>query len=239
MAMSPSEKGGFNLEQAIRAGTPYSRRVILELLKQGEILINGQVAASLTAPITARDRITVSGESISSTPKFAYYKFHKPLHVISSLKDPQNRTDLRSYIARLPQDVFPVGRLDGATTGLLLLTNDGQFAHRILHPTFQLAKTYEVRVDRPMPRGDLDRLNRGFFLEDGPVGFDFVRVKTPVELTVGISEGRNRIVRRAFEFLGYRVVKLHRTAIGEIRLGKLGAGKIEILSPAEIGCIYP
>jgi len=129
--------------------------------------------------------------------------------------------------------MFPVGRLDRQTSGLLLITNDGQFSHSVMHPKFKILKEYKVTLDKPASRGAIARLGAGIMLEDGPVVFSEVSIIGPRTLSVKIEEGRNRIVRRTFEFLGYEVKQLSRTAIGPVTLGRLQPGEYRPLSVRE------
>ncbi|MDA1352876.1 MAG: pseudouridine synthase [bacterium] len=224
-----------NLGQFIASQTPMARRKVMELLTSGRILVNGTIATDITTPIIPnRDIVTVDGKALSSGLNLVYYKFFKPGNVICTLHDPKGRRTIKDYTDRLTESVFPVGRLDRPTKGLILLTNDGALAHRILHPSHELTKVYEVQIDLPISKDHLARLTSGFFLDDGPVIFQKVVSHTRTELTVTITEGRNRIIRRAFAFFGYDVKKLVRTHIGPITLEGVKEGRIEPLTKKEL-----
>lgn len=224
-----------NLGQFITSQTPLARRKVMELLTSGRILINGTIATDITTPIIPnRDIVTVDGDTLSSGLNLVYYKFFKPSNVICTLNDPQGRRTIKDFTATLPESVFPVGRLDRPTKGLILLTNDGALAHKILHPSHELTKIYNVQLDTPIKNDHLKRLTTGFFLDDGPVLFQKVVVHSKTELTVIITEGRNRIIRRAFAFFGYDVKKLIRTQIGPLTLEGVKEGKIEPLTKKEL-----
>jgi len=178
--------------------------------------------------------VTVSSPTQRTPVRSVYYKFHKPKDVICTLDDPRGRDDLAQFLKHLPEGLFPVGRLDRHTTGLLLFTNDGEMANRILHPSYELEKVYRVTIDRSFKDSDCRRLLGGFFLEDGPVKFSSVERVSDVTVMVAIHEGRNRIVRRSFATLGYEVKGLKRLAIGPILLGNLDVGKFAKFSIGEM-----
>lgn len=162
------------------------------------------------------------------------YKFNKPKGVITTMDDPKNRSCIAPFLARVPDKVSPVGRLDRDTSGLMLLTNDGVLANQIMHPSFQLSKTYQVGLLSKLTKLDAKRLIDGFFLEDGPVAFDEVGLWDTHTCEVRLSVGRNRIVKRAFDFIGNKVVSLKRLAVGPVLLGTLKSGEVSQLSPSEL-----
>ena len=225
-----------NLEQWIARQTGLSRRRVYDLYKAGQVLINGNPPKLLTQAFNPKkDTLHVKGEKLQSQAvSCVYYKFHKPSDVLTTLSDPRGRRTVADFINRLPTPVFPVGRLDRHSTGLLFLTNDGDWANQLMHPKFHISKTYAVSVDQPITKTHLARLSAGFILEDGPFRFLKVDCTDKTHLTVTIDEGRNRIIRRAFETLGYTVKKLKRLSIGSVQLGTLEEGKIRPLSPSEL-----
>lgn len=226
------------LDRFLVSATRYSRRDVYDLVTEGHVFVNGKPASDMTVHIrVGYDQVRVLGESVVFTGRFYYFKFYKPVGVLSTLGDPRGRLDLSGYLSKMPEGVFPVGRLDRKSSGLLLVTNDGVFANTLLHPTFKLPKTYRVVLDKNIRMPDTDALVRGFFLEDGPVRFDRVSVLDKRTLDVVISEGRNRIVRRSFAHLGYELEKLHRMAIGPILLAGLLPGQYKALSDTEITAI--
>lgn len=226
---------GIKLDSFIISQTEYSRRDVLELVKNQSIKVNGQVIESMTYLIRPKkDIVTIQGVPVSSKLDYFYYKFNKPKGIISTLEDPEGRPCLTDFIQDLPKSIFPIGRLDRNTTGLLLFTNDGNFAQQISHPKFHLSKQYQLMLDRVITHRDLERLSAGILLEDGPVQFESAYPLSAKELEVTISEGRNHLIRRTFEFLGYEVTKLRRIAIGPIQLGSLPEGKYRALTKGEI-----
>ncbi|MFC1753691.1 pseudouridine synthase [Thermoproteota archaeon] len=214
------------LEHYIASQTTLSRRRILDLLKAGRILVNNTPPSSLLMPINLKkDTIMVDNKVIKPEISRLYYKFNKPDHVISTLDDPKGRPCLKEFMKQVPEQLFPVGRLDRHSTGLLLFTNDGEFANKILHPKYSLLKTYQVTLEKTLKILDIKRLQAGFFLSDGPCAFEDIDILAPNRCIVTLSQGRNRIVRRMFEHLGYVVQRLHRLSIGNIYLGDLKPGK--------------
>lgn len=225
----------YTLEKFIASQTRLSRRRILDLLTEGRIKVNGFVADQLTMKVNpSKDRIVVNGEPIYLRFDFVYYKYNKPKGVICTMKDPNGRPCIGTVLRGLPESVIPVGRLDRDTTGLLLLTNDGDFSNFVAHPRYHLSKTYRVTLNRNYTPRDISKLKVGFFLEDGPVRFTEVIPVSKTSLDVTICEGRNRIVRRAFESLGYEVKALHRASIGSVTLGSLMPGDALSLTKKEI-----
>jgi 23S rRNA pseudouridine2605 synthase len=169
-----------------------------------------------------------------------YYAFHKPPSVITTLNDPQHRPDITPYLARLGEKrrVFPVGRLDYNTTGLLLLTNDGELALRLSHPRFGVSKVYRAKLSRCPTPEDFARLREGIRLEDGMTSPARARVidklKTNAWVEIEVHEGRKREVRRMFEALGYFVEKLIRIRVGPVELGQLPLGELRPLTQNEV-----
>lgn len=221
------------LERVLVTKTSYSRREVVDFILSGQVRVNKRVIKELGYEISSSDDIDVNGEHLSGRVRYVYYKFYKPKGVISTLDDPKGRHHVGHFLERLKVPVFPVGRLDRQSSGLLLLTNDGDWANHILHPMNACVKTYRVTVDKSLSRKSVQRLLDGFFLEDGPVQYTKVDWEDDTTVSVGISEGRNRIVRRSFAFLGYEVKRLKRLSIGQIQLGKMEEGSIKSLSLRE------
>lgn len=226
------------LDTLLISQTEFSRREILDLLTDKKITINGQVVQSLThVTDPAKDTIKINGKTISTHLRFFYYKFHKPKGIISTLEDPRGRPTLKEFMKDLPVSVFPIGRLDRDTSGLLLFSNDGQFAQQISHPKFKITKLYKVTVDKSLTERHTERLLSGMLLDDGPAKFSKIELISEISCYATISEGRNHIVRRLFQQLGYTVIKLKRLAIGPIQLDKLAEGKFKELKIAELKAI--
>lgn len=223
-----------------RAGLA-SRREAERWILDGRITVNGALVRKLGSQADpARDSIKVDGKRIKAASTPHYYAFHKPPGIITTLNDPQNRPDLTPYLQRLGEKrrVFPVGRLDYNTTGLLLLTNDGDLALRLAHPRYGVKKVYRAKLSACPTEEDFARLRKGIRLEDGmsaPArGRVIDKLKKNAWIEVEVQEGRKREVRRMFEALGYYVEKLMRIRVGSISLGDLPMGELRPLSQNEI-----
>jgi 23S rRNA pseudouridine2605 synthase len=223
-----------------RAGLA-SRREAERWIVEGRITVNGVVVRKLgTQADPAKDSIKVDGKRIKPAASPLYYALHKPPGVITTLNDPEHRPDLTPLLARLGEKrrVFPVGRLDYNTTGLLLLTNDGEMALRLTHPRFGVKKLYRVKLSACPSEEQLQRLRKGIRLDDGMTAPVRVRVIDKLRknawLEIEIQEGRKREVRRMFEALGYFVEKLIRIRFGTVSLGALPPGELRPLSPLEV-----
>ena len=222
------------LEQYIAAQTPYSRRNILDLIKEKKVRCNGNLVTNIAHDIDPNNsHVVIDGTTLSTPPTFYYYKYYKPKNMICTLEDPKDRRCLKEVIKKLKKHIFPVGRLDRQSTGLLLLTNDGHFTQSIIHPSHDIKKQYSVTLNQCLDAVTIARLETGFFLDDGPVEFQGLIQEAPNQLKLTLTEGRNRIIRRSFEFLGYEVTHLKRLSIGPIKLGKLKMGEIRPLTPEE------
>jgi 23S rRNA pseudouridine2605 synthase len=223
-----------------RAGLA-SRREAERWILEGRVSVNGAVISKLGSQADpAKDSIKVDGKRIKPAGAPLYFAFHKPAGVITTLNDPQKRPDLTRFVEKLgtKQRVFPVGRLDYNSTGLLLLTNDGELAGRLAHPRFGVRKVYRVKLSACPTAEELALLRKGMRLADGITAPARVRVlkklKKNAWVEIEIHEGRNREIRRIFEALGYFVEKLIRVRVGPIALGFLQPAEIRPLSPAEI-----
>jgi 23S rRNA pseudouridine2605 synthase len=223
-----------------RAGLA-SRREAERWIVQGRITVNGAVVRKLgTQADPAKDSIKVDGKRIKPAAAPLYYALHKPAAVITTLNDPEHRPDITPFLARLGEKrrVFPVGRLDYNTTGLLLLTNDGELALRLTHPRYGVKKVYRVKLSACPSGEELQRLRAGIRLDDGVTAPARVRVidklKKNAWLEIEVHEGRKREVRRMFEALGYFVEKLIRIRFGTVSLGDLPPGELRSLAPLEV-----
>ena len=223
-----------------RAGLA-SRREAERWILEGRVSVNGAVVSKLGSQADpAKDSIKVDGKRVKPAAAPLYFAFHKPPGVITTLNDPQKRPDLTQFIEKLgsKQRVFPVGRLDYNSTGLLLLTNDGELAGRLTHPRFGVKKVYRVKLSACPTAEELAHLRKGIRLEDGITAPARARVleklKKNAWVEIEIHEGRNREVRRIFEALGYFVEKLIRVRVGPIGLGFLPPGELRPLSQSEI-----
>ncbi|MGH2568450.1 MAG: pseudouridine synthase [Bacteroidota bacterium] len=214
-----------------------SRRSNDDLILSGAVKVNGRVILQLGTRINpARDRVSVRGNPVYLTQKQIYIVFNKPKDTITTVKDERGRPTVMDYV-RVKERVYPVGRLDRNTTGVLLLTNDGQLAHSLIHPKFEVEKVYHVRLDRGILDGDVRTLKEGVRLDDGLAKAHFIETikKTKrTELYISIHEGRNREVRRMFETLGYDVKRLDRISFAGITTTGLPRGKWRKLSSKEV-----
>ncbi|GFR36846.1 ribosomal large subunit pseudouridine synthase B [Insulibacter thermoxylanivorax] len=217
-----------------------SRRKCEELILQGKVEVNDQVVTTLGVKVDPDvDVIKVNGRPIRKEQK-VYIVLHKPKGVITSVKDPKGRRVVTDYLKGIKERVYPVGRLDYDTEGLLLLTNDGEFANLLMHPSHHVPRTYHAYV-KGVPHGDvLDKLREGIMLEDGitmPAEVEYYDVEPDGSssiISITIYEGRNRQVRRMFEKVGYPVYRLKRIQFGTLFLHGLPRGKYRLLSAQEV-----
>jgi 23S rRNA pseudouridine2605 synthase len=218
-----------------------SRRASEDLIRAGRVTVNGEVA-SLGARIDpARDRVEVDGDRIPLDPDLRYYVLHKPRGVVTTARDPGRRPDVTEFFPPGPR-LFPVGRLDRDTEGVLLLTNDGELANRVMHPRYGVEKEYLAEVEGSPGRRHAARLVRGVDLDDGPAR---ARSARPVggpggrgAMRVVMAEGRKREVRRMLEAVGLPVRRLVRVRVGPVRLGRLRPGQVRELEPDEVRTLW-
>lgn len=217
-----------------------SRRKCEEMIKAGMVEVNGEKVTELGVKADpATDTITVNGKPIRSEKKL-YLMLNKSKGVITSAQDPQGRKVVSDFLPGIKERVYPVGRLDYDTEGLLLLTNDGEFANKLTHPSYKVPKTYLATV-RGVPHGTLlEKLASGIELEDGmtaPAEVEYYDVDTDnnvATISITIYEGRNRQVRRMFDAINHKVIRLKRVKYGELTLEKLGRGKYRHLTEQEV-----
>ncbi|WP_174533222.1 pseudouridine synthase [Micromonospora chalcea] len=240
---APVYEGAERLQKVLAAAGVGSRRACEDLIFRRRVTVNGRVAQLGDKADPARDVIVVDGERLQADVRLVYVAMNKPRGVVTTMADEKGRTELADFIgARLEQRVYHVGRLDADSEGLLLLTNDGTLAHKLMHPSYEVLKTYLAEVAGPIPRNLGKRLAAGVELEDGPVKVDgFKLVDTlgktaQVELT--LHEGRKHIVRRLMAEVGHPVSRLVRTSIGPIKLGDLRTGRMRRLTNAEVAALF-
>jgi 23S rRNA pseudouridine2605 synthase len=224
---------GERLQKVLARAGYGSRRACEELIEDGRVTVDGEVAV-LGRRVDARtERLAVDGVPVSASPDVVYYLLNKPAGVVTTASDPQGRPTVTDLVPGEPR-VFSVGRLDAATEGLLLLTNDGDLAHRLTHPSFGVDKEYLAEVEGEPSAGVVRRLSRGVELEDGMTAPAKVSLLDARTLRITIHEGRNRQVRRMCEAVGHPVVRLVRTRIGPIVDRKLAPAEWRALSAAEM-----
>ena len=229
------------LQKAMAHAGVASRRVCEELITRGKVKVNGRVVTELGSRVdTAVDKVTVNGTPIQFDSTRVYLALNKPAGVVSSMSDDLGRPDLQQFVQDYDH-VYNVGRLDAETTGLLLLTNDGDLANKLAHPKFGVTKTYVARVAGIVPPSVIQQLLDGIELEDGEITADKAHIidhkgdETLVEIV--LHSGRNRIVRRMLEAVGHPVKGLVRKQFGPIHLGTLRPGDVRQLNKMEIGAL--
>lgn len=228
------------LQKVLAAAGLASRRKCEEIITQGRVTVNGETVTELGVKVDpTNDEIAVDGKPIARQKKI-YLAFHKPKGVITSSKDPEGRQTVMDYMHGIKERVYPIGRLDYETEGLLLLTNDGEFANLLMHPRHHVPKTYMVHT-KGVPHGSLlDKLRSGIELDDGktaPAEVEYADADPDSKeaiVQITITEGRNRQVRRMFEAIRTPVVRLRRIRFGSVFLGTLQRGKYRHLTKAEI-----
>jgi 23S rRNA pseudouridine2605 synthase len=235
--------GGVRLQKVLAEAGVGSRRHCEELIGAGRVEVDGQIVRRFGARVDPeRQVIRVDGKRIPARPGLVYLAFNKPPKVLTAMSDPRGRRTLADFLGDRAERLFHIGRLDYDTEGLMLLTNDGELAHRLAHPSFEVAKTYLAEVTGPVPKDLGRRLATGIELDDGMATADRFRVvdrqgqRALVEIT--LHEGRKHIVRRMLAETGHPVTRLVRTDVGPIRLGNLKPGASRELTTREIGELY-
>ncbi len=240
-AEDPADRGGERLQKVLAQAGLGSRRACEALIEAGRVQVNGEVAVLGRRVDPEHDRVTVDGVTIPVRPGFVYYLLNKPAKVVTTANDPEGRPTVVDLVPAEPR-VFPVGRLDWETEGLLLLTNDGPLANGLTHPSQGVPKTYLAEVAGVPVRAALRRLREGVDLDDGrtaPAKARLVQTTpTGAALEIVIHEGRNRQVRRMCEAVGHPVRRLVRTRFGPLRDHRLAPGQWRLLTQAEIRALY-
>jgi 23S rRNA pseudouridine2605 synthase len=215
-----------------------SRRAAEQLIRAGRVTVDGERVCDPARDVDADRRVTVDGRPLDGPEPRVVYALHKPAGVVSSAYDTHGRPTVVGLLAVPDRRLYPVGRLDSDTTGLILLTNDGELAHRLTHPSFQVPKTYRARVaGGPLLESQLRTLRDGVMLEDGPTLPAGVRRLAPNELELTLREGRNRQVRRMCDAVGHRVLDLRRVSFGPLELGDLAPGQHRLLAEGEVAAL--
>ena len=222
-----------------------SRRGADELIESGQVTVNGHKISDFGMRVNpARDHVKVGRKLIKPEEEVITYMFHKPPSVLTTMKDPQDRLTVADYFKKEKLRLFPVGRLDWDSEGLLIMTNDGDLAQNILHPKYEIPKTYLVKLNDMPTERDLERLRKGVSILGGKAKADKVEVlenrgkgRHPW-IKIIISEGRNRQIRRMIERIGFDTLKLQRVAIGGLSIGSLKRGQYRPLTQADIKKIF-
>ena len=229
----PSPSEGERLQKALARAGLGSRRACDELVEDGRVTVDGVVAVPGQRVDPAVQRIEVDGVLVPAAPGLVHYLLNKPAGVVSTARDPEGRPTVVSLVPRTPR-VFSVGRLDADTEGLLILTNDGQLAQLLAHPSHGVPKEYLAEVEGSPAPGALRRLRRGVELADGPTAPATVGMAGPGVLRIVVHEGRNRLVRRMCEAVGHPVRRLVRTRIGPLADRSLAPGRWRVLTTTEV-----
>ncbi|MCB0496608.1 MAG: rRNA pseudouridine synthase [Cyclobacteriaceae bacterium] len=242
MSKIPSPKGneaGIRLNRYIAHAGVCSRREADTLIAEGKIKVNGKVVTEMGHKVKPGDKVVYKGKTLRAE-KLIYVLLNKPKDFITTTDDPQNRHTVMELVKKAGDErIFPVGRLDRNTTGLLLLTNDGDLAKVLTHPSHQVKKIYKATLDKPLTKHHFEEIVEGFELEDGPVMVDDLALisKDGREVGLEIHLGRNRIVRRIFEHFGYEVVALDRVVFAGLTKKDLPRGKWRFLTDKEVGTL--
>mgnify|MGYP000848142797 CR=1 FL=1 len=227
------------LQKVIAHAGIASRRKAEQLILEGKVTVNGKVAKELGTKVSPNDKVEVAGVPVEREEP-VYFVFYKPRGVISSVQDEKGRKVVTDYLPNIKQRVYPVGRLDYDTSGLIVLTNDGEFANLLMHPRNQIEKVYVAKTKGIPSKEKLISLQRGIVLEDGKTAPAKVKMisadpkKESAIIEISVHEGRNRLVRRMFEAIGCPVMKLKRERYGSLTLAGLSAGNIRELTPHEV-----
>jgi pseudouridine synthase len=235
--------GGIRLQKVLAAAGVGSRRACEEMIGAGRVEVDGEIVRRFGARVDPQNQvIRLDGRRIPSREDLVYLALNKPTGVLTSMSDPRGRPTIADYLGDRGERLFHVGRLDYDTEGLMLLTNDGELAHRLAHPSYGVLKTYLADVAGPLPRDLGRRLMTGVELDDGPAVADRFHVveragsRALVEIT--LHEGRKHIVRRMLAEAGHPVSRLVRTQVGPVALGPLKPGTTRKLTTREIGDLY-
>lgn len=231
------------LQKVIANSGVTSRRKAEEMISKGNVRVNGKVVTELGVKVSGNDIIEVDGVTINRDTKKVYYILNKPREVITSVSDDKNRKTVLDCITTDIR-VYPVGRLDYDTTGLIILTNDGELANKLMHPSNKIKKTYIAKIEGLLNKDDIDRLKRGINIDDRKVEIvnfkirdkDLVKNTSLIEIT--IIEGRNHIVKRIFESLKHPVIRLSRIRLAFLDIKNLKSGEYRELSLKEVKKLY-
>lgn len=230
------------LQKLIASTGLSSRRKAEMLIASGRVSVNGRVVTELGTKVDPeRDHVKVDGKHLTSAQPFVYLVLNKPKNVMSTLDDPGGRTTVKEFLHGVSVRVFPVGRLDFDSEGLMLLTNNGDLAQALLHPRYQVPKTYLIKVKKVLTDEEIKKLERGIRLEDGMTGPAYVKKVKKAEqnswLEITIREGRKHQVKRMLEAVGHPVLKLLRVRMGPLSLGDLAPGEFRFLSDREANAL--
>jgi len=214
-----------------------SRRKASEYIKKGDVTVDGQVVREMGYRVKKEQVVKFKGKVAEIKENYVYIIMNKPTKTITTVKDERGRRTVMDIAEKMTKErIYPVGRLDRDTTGLLLLTNDGELTQKLSHPSFEVSKVYKATLNKPLLPQDLQKIRNTLQLEDGPAPVDAVEYASKNKKVIGleIHIGRNRIVRRIFSHLGYKVVKLDRVRYGNLTLKNLRRGSCRFLKKDEL-----
>ena len=231
------------LQKVIASYGYTSRRKAEELIRKGKVMVNGKIITELGTKVEANDVISIDSVIINKDVKHEYYLLNKPRQVISSVEDKLGRITVRDLI-NTEARIYPVGRLDYDTTGLIILTNDGDFANMLMHPSYEIEKTYVAKINKILDKDDINKLKKGIVIDNRKVDIKRFKIRKKdvekntsiIELT--IVEGRNHIVKKIFESMRIDVIKLSRVSYAFLTLDGLKSGEYRKLSIKEIKKLY-
>jgi 23S rRNA pseudouridine2605 synthase len=240
---TPEKKAGYQLNEKIRLNRflansgVCSRREADRYIETGCVTVNGKIVSELGSKVSVNDEVRFHGQQLNPEQK-VYLLLNKPKGYVTTTDDPQERKTVMELIKNAcAERIYPVGRLDKETTGVLLFTNDGEMVKKLTHPSYSKKKVYHVYLDKPLTKNHLLEIAKGIVLDDGPIAADainYVDEEDKCEIGIEIHSGRNRIVRRIFEQMGYKVVKLDRVLFAGLTKKNVQRGKWRFLSPSEI-----
>ncbi len=239
MASQDRADDGMRINKYISRSGYCSRRDADQLVEEGRVEIDGERVTQHGTQVYDGQTVTVDGEVVSLT-SLEYYLMNKPKDTISTTDDPKGRQtvlDVLGVSEENPAGLFPVGRLDRNTTGVLLMTNDGDLAHRLMHPRYEIPKIYYVRTQKRIKPHEIDRLRRGVSLDDGPASADqvaYLDAQSKTDIALELHEGRNRQIRRMMEALGHTIVQLERAKYATLTAGELQRGQWRRLAKREV-----
>ena len=233
-----AQSGSMPLNKYIAHAGVAARRDAADIVRKGLVKVNGELVTEPGHKVSSKDDVRVNGKKVVLVKNLVYILLNKPKDYITTTNDPQGRKTVVDLISRATGErVYPVGRLDRNTSGVLLLTNDGELAQKLTHPSHEIKKVYHVTLNKPLEKKDFDQILKGVTLDDGAASVDvlaYADVKDKTQIGVEIHSGRNRIVRRIFEHLGYDVKNLDRVVFAGLTKKNVDRGKWRFLSEKEI-----
>lgn len=238
-SIQPSkDEGGVRLNKYLAHAGIASRRAADTLIMQGHVTVNGAVVQEMGYKVQETDVVKFKGKGIKPVDKLVYYLLNKPRNVLSTSQDERGRRTVIDILAnKVPERIYPVGRLDRNTSGLILLTNDGELTKKLSHPSHKVPKVYQATLDKNLSLKDMELIRTGITLEDGDIKADslhFVEGESKREVQIELHSGKNRVVRRIFEHLGYEVVKLDRVYYAGLTKKNLPRGFFRPLTKEEV-----